>query len=113
MSSTEQQRFDDQVLTRYFLGTLPEAETQRVEELSIADDSFALRLDAVENDLVDAYAREELSPENLPQFKKSYLSSPQATEKVQFAQALCSRVDKGPTQAVPAKAMPGSKPHVR
>ena len=39
---------DDQLLVRYLVGSLPEDETERLDELSIADDQFAARLSAVE-----------------------------------------------------------------
>jgi hypothetical protein len=113
MSSADQQRFDDQVLTRYLLGSLPEEEAEHLDELSIADDAFAWRLSAVENDLVDAYARGELSAENLAQFKNYYLSSPKRLQKVEFAEALCSFDAKTATaaaQAAPAGTTPSSRP---
>jgi hypothetical protein len=113
MSSAEQQRFDDQVLIRYLLGTLPEDETERLDGLSIADDVFAWRLNAVEDDLVDDYVRGELSGENLARFKEFYLSSPKRIQKLEFAEALISFAAKTATaaaQAMPAMTVPGSKP---
>jgi hypothetical protein len=113
MSSAEQQRFDDQVLIQYLLGTLPEEQAERLDELSIADDAFAWRLSAVENDLVDAYVRGELFGGNLAQFKKSYLSSPKRLQKLEFAEALSSFDAKTATaaaQAAPARTEPGSTP---
>jgi hypothetical protein len=85
MSSPDKQEFDDQVLIRYLLGSLPEAEADRLDELSIADDEFAWRLSAVENDLVDAYARGDLPRETLEPFNAHYFSSPKRLEKVAFA----------------------------
>src|SRR5882724_3941218 len=113
MSSAEQQRFDDQVLVRYLLGALPEEEAERLDGLSIADDAFAWRLNAVENDLVDGYVRGELSSDDLARFKNSYLSSPKRLQKLEFAEALNSFGAKAATaaaQAMPAMPPPGSKP---
>jgi hypothetical protein len=113
MSSAEQQRFDEQFLIRYLLGTLPEEEAARLDELSIADDAFVWQLNTVEYDLVDAYVRGELSGDNLEQFKKSYLSSSKRLQKVEFAQALSSFGAKAATaaaQAAPAGTVPSSKP---
>lgn len=110
MSSAEQERFDDQVLVRYLLGTLPEEEAERFDGLSIADDAFAWRLNAVEDDLVDGYVRGELSGENLARFKEFYLSSPKRLQKVEFAEALSSFGAKTATAAVPATTVPGFKP---
>jgi hypothetical protein len=103
MSSAGKQGYDDQTLIQYLLGTLSEEETERLDELSIADDAFAWRLSAVENDLVDAYVRGELSAEDLAQFKKSYLSSPKRLHKVEFAGALSSLDAKAVTASAQAK----------
>jgi hypothetical protein len=108
MSSAEQQPNDEQVLIRYLLGSLPEEEAEHLDELSIADDAFAWRLSTVENDLVDAYVRGEISGENLSQFKKSYLASPRRLQKVDFAQALSSLNAK--TVPELARTRPKSKP---
>ena len=88
MAPSDNQALDDEQLRQYLLGALPEAEAERLHELSITDEEFARRLDAVENDLVDAYVRGELSEENLKQFKAFYLSSPKRRQKVQFAEGL-------------------------
>ena len=76
-----------QAPTQYLLGSLPEAETERLDELSFADDEFAETLKAVEKDLVDAYIQGELTGSALEQFKSYYLASPLRREKVEFAQA--------------------------
>jgi hypothetical protein len=88
MASADKQTYDDRILTRYLLGALGDDETERLDELSIADDDFASRLQVVEDDLVNAYVRGELAGETLEQFRSFYLSSGQRREKVQFAEAL-------------------------
>jgi hypothetical protein len=113
MSSGEQQRFDDQVLIRYLLGSLPEEEAERLDELSIADDAFAWRLNSVENDIVDAYVRDELSGDHLALFKKFYLSSPRRLQKVEFAGALYSfgaRTVTATDRAAQAGTVPSANP---
>jgi hypothetical protein len=113
MLSADKQELDDQDLIRYLLGTLPEQEAERLDELSIRDDAFVERLNSVENDLVDAYVKDELSAEDLAQFKKSYLCSPERLQKAEFAKALASfdskRMPVSAQKEVPAKA-PGSQP---
>jgi len=79
---------DDLIIREYLLGRLPENEAGRLDELSIADDDFALRLTAAENDLVDAYVRGELPAESLERFRSFYLASPMRREKVLFAETL-------------------------
>jgi hypothetical protein len=110
MSSTDKQEFDDRALIEYLLGSLPEAEAERLDELSIADDAFAWRLTAVENELVDAYVRGELSGDHLAQFKKSYLSSPKRLQKLDFAHALSSFDGKTSRAAALATTVLTSKP---
>jgi len=81
---------DDKQIELYLVGALSEAESERLDELSVTDDAFADRLRAVENDLVDACARGELSGKIGESFKSNYLSSPRRREKVQFAEALAT-----------------------
>ena len=81
-----EQAYNSQMITQYLLGFLPEAETERLDELSLTDDQFADALKAAENDLVDAYAQDELTGAELEQFKSHYLASPLRREKVGFAE---------------------------
>jgi hypothetical protein len=105
MLFSRRQRADDQNLRGYLFGALSSDETERLDELSVVDDDFAARLDAVENDLVDAYVRGELSGDTLQKFQTRYLSSPKRREKVKFAESLCSLADSTLSTAgrVPAK----------
>jgi hypothetical protein len=90
----------DDYLVRYVLGELPDAEAEELDERSITDDAFALRLRELENDLVDRYARGEHFDGLLERFDRLYPASPHLREKVLFAQSL---------QAVTAKAEPGRR----
>src|SRR5204863_1190188 len=103
------QIYSDESLERYLLGLLPEAETERMDELSFTDDAFAQALKAVEKDLVDAYVQGELSGVNLEQFKTVYLASPLRRDNVQFArafQALAARgADATMTTEMPARSL--------
>ena len=78
---------NDQTVTRYLLGALPDAETERLHELSFTDDEFAEALKAAEKDLVDSYVQGELTGATLERFKSHYLASPLRREKVKFARA--------------------------
>jgi hypothetical protein len=79
---------DDELLIRYLVGMTTDKETESLDELSIVDEAFALRLNAVEHDLVDAYASGELSGAVLEQFRAHYLSSPAGRAKADIAAAL-------------------------
>jgi hypothetical protein len=81
---------DDECLARYLVGALPDDETERLDELSITDASFADRLNAVEYDLVDSYVRGELSGDMLARFKSRCLSSPATRDKVKVAESLAA-----------------------
>jgi hypothetical protein len=89
-----EQPVDEQLIIDYLLGALLESEAERLDEMSVADDDFAERLHAVENDLVDAYVRGELSGNKFESFKSHYLASPKRRKKVAFAETFLSIVDK-------------------
>src|SRR2546421_4736994 len=80
--------YNNQTINEYLLGSLPEAESERLDELSFTDDEFAEALRAAEKDLVDAYVQGELSGAALERFKSHYLSTPRRHGNVEFAQAL-------------------------
>jgi len=103
----KEQNYDDEILTQYLLGSLTEEKTERLDELSIADDEMAARLQVIENNLVDAYVRGELSGKKLEQFESFYLTSPKRREKVSFAQTFLVFGEKtGAAQATDAKQTP-------
>ena len=98
MSSPNNQTDDDRLLTRYLLGALPEEEAERLDELCIVDEELATRLQALENDLVDAYVRDEVSGDDRGHFESFYLSSAKRRQKVEFAAALLE-LEKRPAGA--------------
>ena len=84
---TSDPKYKHETITQYLLGALPEAETERLDELSFTDDEFTDSLTAVEKDLVDAFVHGELTGGELERFKAHYLASPVRRERVAFAQA--------------------------
>ena len=72
----------DEQLVRYLLGDVPEADADRLDERSITDDAFALRLRVIENDLVDRYARGEPFDASLERFERLYRASSHLRDKV-------------------------------
>ena len=106
MASADKQPYDEQLLIRYLLGEVPDEEAERLDESSITDTEFVLRLDAVENDLVDAYVKGELSADTLERFEKFYLSSPKKREKVDFARTFLRFAEKSARAAAKAAAAP-------
>jgi hypothetical protein len=79
---------NNEKLVNYLLGSLPEAEIEHLDELSIIDDDFAVALSAAEKDLVDAYVQGELTGATLDDFRSYYLASPLRRDRLEFAQAL-------------------------
>jgi hypothetical protein len=103
---SRQQRADDETLKAYLFGRLPQEETERLDELSVTDDEFAARLDTVENDLVDAYVRGELSGNSREDFLTLYLSTAKRREKVTFAESLYSLEGKHASHATADAVIP-------
>jgi hypothetical protein len=106
MTSIGPNAADDQVLVQYLLGSLSEADAERLDELSVADDEFAMRLSAVENEVMDAYARGELSGQTLQRFQTFYLSTAKRREKVRFAESLFSIASQTPPVSARISAAP-------
>jgi hypothetical protein len=90
---------DDERLVRYLVGALDDDEIERYDELSIADGEFAVRLQSVEDDLVDSYVRGELSGDTLDRFRAVYLVTPTGRDKVRFAETLLARHHAAPVPA--------------
>jgi hypothetical protein len=93
MSVTHEPALDDQQYLRYLLRLLPDEQTERVEEASIVDNEVALRLRAVECDLVDGYVRGTLDRDTMQRFESYYLSSPLRRERVRFAGDFLRAID--------------------
>ena len=79
---------------QYLLGAAPPELAEQMDELSITDDHFAIRLRAVENDLVDSYVRDELSGEDLQRFRAHFLVSQRRREKVEFAKSFTAVAER-------------------
>jgi hypothetical protein len=86
--------YNNQKITSYLLGVLPEEEAEHFDELSFTDDEFAVKLKLVETDLVDEYLSGELRGSTLAQFKTFYLASPLRSEKVEFAKSFREFAEK-------------------
>jgi len=66
---------NEQLLTRYLLGNIPEKERQRVEGELLSDDQRYESILALEDELFYDYAQNKLSPGEREQFEKRFLSS--------------------------------------
>jgi hypothetical protein len=76
------------LMKRYFLGAASPEERTGLENKYFADAEIFEELLAVENDLIDSYARGRLSNLEKEQFEQHYLNSPQRRVRVEFARSL-------------------------
>jgi hypothetical protein len=83
----------DAAARRYLLGELSEDEKTRMEEAFFADDANFEALELAEDELIDAYVRNELSPEEQQEFYSTLLRSPRLRERVNFARILAAKAD--------------------
>lgn len=84
----------EEITTRYLLGELSEQEQDSLEERYFRDPKLFNTVLQVESELVDAYARGQLSTDMRERFEKSYLNHPARRKRVNFARALTTRIDQ-------------------
>jgi hypothetical protein len=80
-----------QTLTRYLLGQLPESEREAIEQRSVTEPRLSDTLAAIETELIDAWARGELGPEERRRVEEILLASPAQRERVRTARAIAAR----------------------
>lgn len=92
--------------TRYLLGGASKAERERIEAELFADEDAFQEMLAAEDDLIDDYARGELSADERKQFEKRFLTSSEGRARVQFARSFAAA--SGPRPISPAAAGPST-----
>src|SRR5215475_8003956 len=105
------QRFteQDERMTRYLLGNLPETEQMAVEQEYFADPEKFEEVWAAENDLVDRYVRGRLPRGERELFERNYLQSPKHRDRVALARKLLEAADRQVAESTPSLA-PGRSP---
>lgn len=83
-----------ELMRRYLLGLLPEAEQLNLETRLFADGETLEQIWASENELIDAYVRHRLTAAERAQFERHYLAAPEHRERVAFAQELLRAADE-------------------
>jgi hypothetical protein len=83
----------DSAEIRYLLGTISPEEAIQLEEGYFADNAKFEQFEIAEEQLIDAYVRNQLSPEETQQFKTRLLKLARITERVNFARALAEKAD--------------------
>jgi hypothetical protein len=77
---------------RYLLGLGSQAERERIESEYFENEAAFQAMLATEDDLVDAYARGELTTEERQRFETHFLTSVHGRDRVQFARAFADVV---------------------
>lgn len=84
---------NDEHIRAYLLGELPGEESERFEEECFAGGDWPEEVRAAEHDLVDAYLRNELTPEQRQHFEQNYLTTEKRLKRVATAAALLGHVE--------------------
>lgn len=87
---------------RFLLGNLSESERAEMEDGFLTQDDFYQELLIAEDDLIDAYVRDELPAPERALFEQRRLTLPHTRARVEFAQALFNSVS-GKTAVTPAR----------
>lgn len=86
---------------RYLLGGASEAERERIEAEFFADEDAFQEMLAAEDDLIDDYARGDLSADERKQFEGRFLTSSEGRERVHFARAFAATNGPRPVTKTP------------
>lgn len=84
-------REDRELRIAYLLGRMPEEERDAVADRLFSDPSFAELMEESERDLLDQYARGELSVEDRAAVELRLLESDRQREKLRFASVMAGR----------------------
>jgi hypothetical protein len=88
------------LIRRYLLGELAEADQTAIERELLIDRSKFDQVWAVENELVDSYVRGEMSRTDRERFEGHYLASPLHRERVAIAESFLPSIDQGAGETV-------------
>jgi hypothetical protein len=80
------------LVSRYLLGELSGEQLTLVEERYFTEPSFLRLVETVEDDLIDAYVRNEMPPPKRRLFEHHFLASPGRRERMWQANALLQRL---------------------
>jgi methionine-rich copper-binding protein CopC len=84
----------DERIIAYLLGELPEEESEQFEDECFAQEIWPAEVHLGEEDLIDAYLRDELTQERRQCFERHYLSTQARQERVVMAAAILRQVDE-------------------
>jgi len=90
----------EDVCARYLLGELSEQEQAQLEESYFTDDALFERFLAVKDEMIDAYARGDLSGQKRERFEQHFLASEPRRERVEEARGFIRAVTAASTNTV-------------
>lgn len=93
----------DERIFAYLLGELPGDESERFEDECFADDDLPEHVRLAEDELIDAYLRDRLTPEQRQHFEQNYLTTPARFKRVATAASLLRYVDTLENDEPPAQ----------
>ncbi len=82
------------LVRRYLLGDLPEAEQLSLEQNYFTDSEKFEQVWDLENELVDGYVRDGLTKQERTLFERNYLTTPRHQQRVAVAKSLLSAADE-------------------
>src|SRR5262245_34749964 len=88
-------------MTAYLLGELSDPERAALEDLYFTNEAAHQELLAMENELIDSYARGELRGNSRQRFERLFFSSARRREKLAIARVLIRVVDRAATAVEP------------
>jgi anti-sigma factor RsiW len=95
---------NENTLRRFLLGTLPAAEREALEDRFVLEGELFDALNAAEEDLLEEYARGELSLPERQQIERHLLLVPRNRERVQLLSVMQTAFERGQARADPAFA---------
>jgi len=94
----------ENLIRRYLLGELAEADQAALEQELLLDRGKFDQVWAVENELIDSYVRGEMSRADRERFEGHYLASPLHRERVAIAESFLTDIDQPFGETVEARA---------
>jgi hypothetical protein len=76
------------LIRQYLLAALTEEEREQVEARLMVDNDFFQQINLIEDELVDEYLDQVLSPQERQRFEETFLGAPERQHKLRFAKAL-------------------------
>jgi hypothetical protein len=98
----------DNACERYLLGELSEQEQAQLEEAYFANDALFERFLAVKDDMIDAYAREDLTREKRARFEQHFLASEPRRQHVDEAKEFIPAVSSASLNDAIVNVMPAA-----